>query len=268
MSEEAPPPRYLAAGQRFLPGILGGLGPLSHVQFEQQLLASRYRRGARNDQDHPVWLVASASSTPNRMASLSGEGTPALPYLAHYAGLLQAAGADILVVVCNTAHAYHQQVQRGLRIPWMHLMQITAAHIRGVLPGARRIGVLGTDGTLQTRLYHDALEREGLQAVAPALESSDQRSVMEAIFDPVWGIKATGTRVSPRARERLGVMARRVAGWGADAIIAGCTEVSVGLNPEDVPETPVVDPLAVAAELVLDVAYGDRQPAEFRIEAR
>ncbi len=258
-------PRYLSPGQAFLPGIVGGLGPLAHVLFEQLLLASGHRRGARMDQDHPVWLVASGSATPNRMASLSGEGPSALPYLTHYARLLERAGADLLVVVCNTAHAYHADVQRGLRIPWLHLMEVTATHIRQALGGVQRVGVLGTDGTLHTRLYHDALRKQRMETVAPALGSSEQRRVMEAIFEPSWGVKATGADVSSRARQQLADVAGWAASHGAEAIIAGCTEVSVGLDAEAVAGIPIVDPLAVAAELVIDVAYGRRDPSEFLV---
>jgi aspartate racemase len=255
--------RLLSQGQKHLPGIYGGVGPLAHVTFEQQLLACRHRRGARTDQDYPVWLVANVASTPNRMASLSGEGPAALPYLLRYARLLQDAGSDFLVVVCNTAHAYHAEVQRELRIPWVHLMEITVSHIRRRLEGVERAGVIGTDGTIQTGLYRHALEARGLEEVAPAVGSPEQAAVMEAIFHPEWGIKATGAEVSPRARRQL----RDVADWardrGAQAMIAACTEVSVALTPDVYPVLPVVDPLAVAAEVVIDLAYGEREPREF-----
>jgi aspartate racemase len=258
--------RYLSTGQRYLPGIYGGVGPLAHVLFEQQLLACRHRRGARTDQDYPVWLIVNASSTPNRMASLSGDGPSALPFLAHFAHLLERAGADALIVACNTAHAYHADVQRTLRIPWVHLMQITVDHIRRTLPGAERVGVLGTDGTLQTGLYHHALEARGLAAVAPALGSAEQRAVMDAIFDPAWGIKATGATVDARARRQLAEIAAWAADHDAQAIIAACTEVSVGLTRDSFPALPIIDPLEVAAEIVVDLAYGERDPAEFLVK--
>lgn len=255
-------PKYLSAGQKYLPGIYGGVGPLSHVLFEQHLLACRHRRGARGDQDYPVWLLVNASSTPNRMASLSGEGDSALPYLIHYATLLERAGADALFVACNTAHAYHAEVQRRLRIPWVHMMDVTVDHIRRTMPGIERVGVLGTDGTLETRLYHDALAKGGLRAVAPERESAEQRRLMEAIFDSTWGIKATGSEVAPRARRQVAEVAGWAAAAGAQAIIAGCTEVSVALTAEVFPDLPIVDPLAAAAEIVIDLAYGDRNPAD------
>jgi aspartate racemase len=261
---DGPQSRFLARGQRFLPGIYGGVGPLSHTLFEQLLLDASGRRGARTDQDHPVWLLVSASSTPNRMRSLSGEGESAEPCLHHFAQVLQAAGADALFVVCNTAHAYHTAVQKDLRIPWVHLMDITVDWIRRHLPHVERVGVVGTDGTLETGLYARALDRHGLREVAPALGSPEQRAVMAAIFEEGWGIKGTGSTVSERARAELAGVARWLIDQGAQVVIPACTEVSVGLTPESFSNYPLVDPLRVAAEVLLDVAYGVRTPEELR----
>jgi aspartate racemase len=265
MSTAVPPERFLAVGQRNLIGVCGGLGPFSHTVFEQQVLASSHRQGARNDQDHPVWLLASASSTPNRMASIAGTGDNAESHLRHFTQLLEAAGADVLFVVCNTAHAYHEPVQRRLRIPWVHLMEITADEIQRTLPGVRRIGVLGTDGTLATGLYHRALAARGLEPVAPALGSPQQRQVMSAIFDPERGVKATGAQVSDWARTELAAAADWTAEMGAEAVIAACTEVSAVLTPGAYRRIPVVDPLPVAADLAVGLAFGRRDPSEFLI---
>jgi len=259
--------RFLAHGQRHLLGIYGGVGPLSHTLFEQHLLAGGHRRGARADQEHPVWILASASSTPNRMASIAGTGEDAQAHIRHFAQLLERAGADVLFVVCNTAHAYHASVQRTLRIPWVHLMDLVAGHVRATLPAAARVGILGTDGTLITRLYHRALASHGLEPVAPEVGSEAQRLVMEAIFDTSWGIKATGAAVSDRARRNL----ERAAEWcvdrGAEAVVAACTEVSVALTPDAVGRVPVVDPLLVAADVGIDLAFGRRDPAEFLVRS-
>ena len=256
---------FLAQGQRYLLGIYGGVGPLSHTVFEQHLLASSCRSGARADQDHPVWVLASASSTPNRMDSIAGTGENAEAHIRHFAQLIERAGADVIFVVCNTAHAYHEPVQRDLGIPWVHLMEITADEIRRTWPNVRRVGVLGTDGTLATGLYHRALAARGLEPVAPPVGSPEQQQVMAAIFDPARGVKATGAQVSDWARASLAAAADWTAEMGAEVVIAACTEVSAVLTPGAYRRIPVVDPLPVAAELAVELAFGRRQPSEFLI---
>ncbi len=253
----------LAPGQQYVPGILGGLGPLAHVQLERAVLALGHARGARCDRDHPVWLVASASSTPGRTEALIAGGASPLAHLIAFARLLEAAGADALFVACNTAHAWHAEVQRELKVPWVHLMTLVAGAVRARFPAGTRVGLLGTDGTLSAGLYQRALEARGLVAVAPAIGSAVQRRVGAAIGDEATGIKATGDRIAPDAREHLVAAARWCVEQGAAVVVPACTEVSVGLTAEQFPEAPLVDPLQVAAEALLDVAYGRREPGEF-----
>ena len=256
-------PQLLSPGQKYLPGILGGLGPLSHVQFEREILARSHERGARGDRDHPVWLLASAASTPGRTAALLGGGASPLAHLTAYAKLLERSGADALFVVCNTAHAWHGEVQRSLRIRWVHLMELVAAAVRAAHPAGTKVGLLGTDGTLSAGLYQRALEARDLVAVAPEIGSRIQARVGAAIGDSATGIKATGDRVTAEARTHLLAAARWCVEHGAQVIVPACTEVSVGLTPETIRDTPLVDPLVVAADALLDLAYGIREPREF-----
>jgi aspartate racemase len=256
-------PALLSPRQRYLPGILGGLGPLSHAQFERTILERSHARGARADRDHPVWLLASAASTPGRTGALLEGGESPVPHLTAFARLLEQSGADALFIVCNTAHAWHAEVQRALRIPWVHLMELVADAVRAQHPAGTRIGVLATDGTLSAGLYQRALAARGLVAVTPVVGSSVQAGVGAAIGDPATGIKATGGRVAPEARAHLLAAAAWCVAQGARAVVAGCTEVSVGLAAEPFAEAPVVDPLVVAADALLDVAYGIREPGEF-----
>ncbi len=258
-------PQLLSPGQKYLPGILGGLGPLSHVAFERQVLALSHERGARGDRDHPVWLVASAASTPGRTGALLEGGASPLPHLLAFARLLEQSGADALFVVCNTAHAWHADVQQALKIPWVHLMELVAAAVRASHPAGTKVGVLATDGTLSAGLYQRALEARDLVPISPEVGSAIQDRVGAAIGDPATGIKATGDRVSAEAREHLLAAGRWCVTRGAEVVVPACTEVSVGLTRELFPEAPLVDPLHVAAEALLDVAYGIREPGSFRV---
>jgi len=255
-------PQLLSPGQKYVPGILGGLGPLSHVQFEREILARSHERGARGDRDHPVWLLASAASTPGRTGALLAGGASPLPHLTAYAQLLERSGADALFVVCNTAHAWHGEVQRSLRIPWVHLMELVAEAVHAAHPVRTKVGLLGTDGTLSAGLYQRALEARDMVPVAPEIGSKIQARVGAAIGDPEIGIKATGDAVSEGAREHLLAAVRWCVQQGAQVIVPACTEVSVGLTREAFPDVPLVDPLGVAADALLDVAYGVREPGE------
>ena len=239
-----------------LPGILGGLGPLAHIEFERRLLRHSARRGAQCDQDHPNWILLSAASTPDRTKSLLGTGPDCIPYLVRDAHRLKAMGADFVVVTCNTAHGFYHTVQAQLDIPWLHMMDATVKCIAESFPTVKQVGVLATDGTLRSQLYTTSLAQYGISPILPPLGSPIQQRVMESIYSPDWGIKATGAWVSDIALIELIVASRWLADQGAELIIAGCTEISIGLTK--LSQLPInwIDPLDVMANITLDLVYG------------
>lgn len=254
---------HLAIPQVALPGILGGMGPLAHVEFERRLIQQNLQRGVTCDQDHPVWILINAANIPDRTRSLMGETDDCTPWLVHYGRLLERAGADFLIVTCNTCHAFHEWVQPQLNIPWMHVMDHTAQWI-GQTGLAHRIGILATDGTLKTELYTRGLRQAGLVPIAPPLGSMIQTQVMQSIYHPDWGIKQTGIQVSEQALTQLQQAVYWLRQQGAEAIIAGCTELSVALSRMDTLCLPWIDPLEVMATLTLDLVYGTRSLQSIR----
>lgn len=265
------PPELLSPRQKHVIGIYGGVGPLSHTLFEQILLEQNFLRGARSDQDHPVWILVSGSSTPDRTQGLMHGGESALNHMVGFTRHLVRSGADAIFVVCNTSHAYHREVQEELntlekKVPFVHMMRVAAEWFKKTHPDIKQVGLLGTDGTLKMRLYHDALESFGLIPVAPEVGSETQNMIMDAIYNKEHGIKATGSIVSEKARTALIKGARWCKENGVQAVIAACTEVSVGLTNKDYSELPIIDPLVVLANVALDIAWGIREPHEFFVQ--
>lgn len=232
------------------------MGPLAHVEFERRLIQRNLDRGVTCDQDHPVWLLVGASDIPDRSQSLAGEAEDCAPWLVRYGRLLERAGADFLIVTCNTAHAFYHRVQPQLTIPWLHLMHHTAQHVAMAYPAVRQVGILATDGTLQTGLYSQPLVNLGLLPVMPP--AAGQVEVMQAIYHPTWGIKASGIWLSEQALDQLRQAVVALERQGAELVIAGCTELSVGLaRLNDLP-LPWIDPLDIVAQLTLELSYGQR----------
>ena len=80
---------------------------------------------------------------------------------------LEQAGADLLVIACNTAHLFHDRVVEAVRIPVLHIADETVSKILRDFPEVRTVGVLASNGTLRLRLYHDRLEDRGLTGDIP-----------------------------------------------------------------------------------------------------
>ncbi len=249
----------LPQGQVAIPGILGGLGPLAHIELERRLLQQRHQRGpVRGDRDYPIWFTISATNVPDRTRSLAKGRANCIASLRHYAQLLQQMGSDFLIVPCNTAHAFYQPVQEAMDIPWLHLMEATSQFIRRSYPQVKSVGVLATDGTLQAGLYCQSLTQVGLIAIEPSLKSSLQQQVMQSIYHPNWGIKTTGSQVSPIVLDLLSQAMQCLKARGAELIIAGCTELSVACALLSETALPWVDPLDIVADLALARAYDEQ----------
>lgn len=250
--------------QKIIPGIIGGMGPLAHTFFEQVLIEQSAKRGIKTDQEHPVWFLVSATDIPDRTQSLYGKKESCAPWLIKYGKLLQSMGADFLVVPCNTSHAFYPQVQSELEVPWVHLIDHTTQYLAEKYPDVSKIGVVGTDGTLQTCLYQNSLAKAGFSPLSFALGSGLQKRVMDTIYHPDWGIKATGSRVSAPTQKNLRRLIDDMAKQGAEIVIAGCTELSVGFRATEKLALPWIDPLEIIANVTLDLAFGYRSlPASF-----
>ncbi|MGB3512073.1 MAG: amino acid racemase [Microcoleaceae cyanobacterium] len=245
--------------QQAIPGIIGGLGPLAHIEFERRLIAFNVERGATGDRDHPVWILINATDIPDRTQSLLGNAPNCSPLLTKYGKMLEMAGADFLVVTCNTAHGFYQAVQSQLNIPWIHLMNVTAEFIQSNYPQSCRIGVLATTGTLQAKLYHKSLSALGLTVIAPPLDSPLQQDIMNAIYHPVWGVKATGIEILPQPISILDNAMTWLEKQGTELVIAGCTEISVVLKQLRYNSLADIDPLDILAHQTLDLAFGHQE---------
>jgi len=192
-------------------GVLGGMGPAATVEFFRRLVAAT---PAATDREHLHVVIDSDPSIPDRTEAILRGGRCPVPRLVAMARRLESAGAELLALPCNTAHAYVEEIRAAVSIPMLDMIGETAAAI-----DRSPVGLLATDGTIESGLYQRACEGRGVRIVVP--NPADRRSVMEAIA----AIKAGA---EPRGAEReLAAVVRRLARDGAEAVIAGCTEISL-----------------------------------------
>ncbi|MEB3311577.1 MAG: amino acid racemase [Snowella sp.] len=241
--------------QQAIPGILGGLGTLSHVEFERKLIYEQSQRGAFHDQDYPVWILINAANIPDRSVSILNGTADCVPWLIHYGKLLESAGADFLVVVCNTAHAFYHQVQPHLNIPWLNLIDLTVEFLAQNYPLIKTVGILATDGTISAGLYEKSLQKMGLTVVSNPLNSSLQKQIMQAIYHPQWGIKATGNSISCEVYDTLHWVIAEFKNQAVDLIIPGCTELAIAVSQMEQISIPWLDPLDIMAKITIDTAF-------------
>lgn len=227
-------------------GVVGGLGPESTIRLMQAVFDAT---PAEREQDHIHLIVDSNPKTPDRSQALLGEGESPAPTLCESVRRLTGAGADLIAVACNTAHAFHDEMQAATAVPVLHMIELCARRAGERWPAGATLGLLATTGTVRSGLYQDALGREGRTAAAP--EPPEQAELMDAIFG-AGGIKLG--RVEENA-PRVAALGRALMDRGAVAVIAGCTEVGLALAE---PGYPVIDPLRLLAEEIVRRVKGER----------
>ncbi|MEW5902309.1 MAG: amino acid racemase, partial [Acidobacteriota bacterium] len=196
---------------------------------------------ASKDQEHIPILIYSNPKVPERTSALLGKGPSPVPLLREGARRLARAGADFIAVPCITAHAFFPEITSAVKIPLLDVTKETAAYARRTWPHLRRVGLMSSTGTLRAGLFPKALRRLGIEVIT--LTEAEQAKVMEAVFGPK-GVKAGFTAGRPR---RLVLeTARRLIRRGAEAIIAGCTEIPLVIQEADIP-VPLIEPLQIAA---------------------
>ncbi len=228
-------------------GVLGGMGPESTAEL---LVWITRCTPAASEQDHLRVIIDSNPKIPNRTdALLSGNLHPVIDALAETAGVLERAGADVIGIPCNTAHAFLTDVRKAVGVPVVDMVEETALRASELFDPNSAVGLLATDGALRSRLYHEALERHGLTGVGPPTPG-----VQNAVMDALDTVKLHG--VSEDAYLALAIGVRDLVGQGVTALIAGCTEVSLVLSCHQ-PELPWLDPLQILAEALVREAMGD-----------
>ena len=222
-------------------GIIGGMGPLATYDLAEKILDNTV---ASCDQDNiPVLIDCNTRIADRTAAILHGRADPR-PEMKKSAKRLEEAGADVLIMACNTAHYFYDSVCEDISIPVLHMPRLTAQRLLDM--GVKKAGVLATDGTCESGVYGNALKEEGVEPVYPSAEK--QKIIMSLIYDHV---KAGIMDFSDLDID--GVLAE-MQEKGAEALILGCTELPMAFDIIGDTPVPVVDPTEVLARAAVSFA--------------
>jgi aspartate racemase len=178
------------------------------------------------------------------VSKLDWEGVAGL--LLKSAERVASAGADFAICPANTTHEAFKFMGSRSPIPWLHIVEVVGD--AAASQGLSKLGILGTKFLMETSLYPEVLSKRGIEAVIPDAEQREQ--INSFIFaELVQG----NFKVSTKAyfRDAVADLANR----GCDAVVMGCTEIPLILEPEDV-EVPLLDSTRLLAKAALAEALG------------
>jgi aspartate racemase len=221
-------------------GIFGGMGPEATANMYQLVVRST---PAKQDQDHLPTLIYSLPQVPDRTAAILNHDPSIVPYLVEGVTRLERAGASFIIIPCNTAHYFYDDMQRAVKIPILHMIRETADEVARRYPDRKRVGLLATSGTIATGLYEKELTARGFTVLVPD-DAVEADCVMGVIYD----IKAGRNRA--RCEDQLAKAGRHLEKKGAQVLVLGCTEIPLAFNPARA-HVPVVNATQVLADAAI-----------------
>jgi aspartate racemase len=256
--------------------LVGGAGPDAAIDLQVKLSSAMKKKLNINfDQEHYRVIIDNNANIPNRDEALLSNGpSPLLTYI-NSVKKLEEMGGDILIISCNTAHVYFNDIQRTTSMKVVNMVEETASFLYEHYAQFKKVGLLSTSATIQKNLYHNAFGTYKVEVVTPDL--IHQNNIVQAIY----GIKAgfiNNKQLNDFSKAKLYDIYQRVSKikldivvkspkelllgaikyfehQGIEAVVLGCTEIPLALNRKEYNGTCIlVDPTEILANATVDYA--------------
>ena len=234
-------------------GIVGGVGSYAGIDLIRKIYD---HTDATCDQEHlPVSMLSVPHSIVDRTDFILGKThiNPGLS-IAEIIKNLSSQGAEVVGIPCNTAHAsviydvIREEVPATCKI--IHMVKEVAKDIAARTEIVRKVGILGTTGTLSSNIYTDTLVNQEIEVIYPS-EDIQNLFVHPAIYHSTYGIKAFSNPVNSKARNDLMMASSFLLRKGAEAIVLGCTEIPLALTENTLDGIPLIDATTVLAKALI-----------------
>lgn len=227
-------------------GIIGGLGPMA-TAYLMELVINMTE--AESDQEHIPMLIYNCPQIPDRTAYiLDRQKENPVPQIVAAGKEMKKLGIQTMAMPCITAHYFYQEIASGIGgIQLINMISAVARYLER--RGIRRIGLMATDGTIQSGIFQKTLEEAGISVCVP--QAGSQCKVMDIIYHNVKAGK-------PVDMDRFAQVSKELWEAGAEVIILGCTELSL-IKKEHTLAPGYLDAMEVLArEIVLSAGKSVR----------
>lgn len=195
-------------------GVLGGMGPFATSVFFNRIIMKTH---ANKDQDHHNVLILNHSTIPDRTTIIEqAKSDLFLNSIKKDISILNE-HAQFIAIPCNTSHYFISDIENMATIPVLNMVQLTVNKIKQSFPKKSKIAVLATDGTINTRVYENALHNESLNYVK--VDDDIQQEVMQLIYDFKKNSNADTSYINTMIKNLIQHK-------DYDCIILACTELS------------------------------------------
>ncbi|WP_342434395.1 aspartate/glutamate racemase family protein [Paenibacillus sp. FSL H7-0442] len=231
-------------------GLVGGLS------YESTLFYYKYINERVNQQlgkTHSAKLILNSLNNEEVLSLVNANRMQDVTeILVNAAIVVERAGADCLLICCNSVHQVAEEVQRHIRIPLLHITDAVTNKVSET--GVKRVGLIGTNFTMKETFYKRKLEERGIDVILP--DQPDRNYIHQVIFSElVLGLFTT------EAKRKFQRIILKLISEGAQGVILGCTEIPLLINQKDV-SVPVFDTTALHADSGIDFMFGSANTRE------
>lgn len=238
----------LSTMQKFFT-VLGGMGSLATESYVRLL---NKRTPTKKDQDYLDYIVVNHATIPDRSTYIldhnAEDPTPSLVEDIKQQSLLKPA---FFVLICNSAHYFYDDMQKATDIPILHMPKIAIEEIKHIKPTAKRVGLIGTPGTIKVGIYNKFIEENGYELIKPTQE------IIEATEDLIFNdIKKKGQVDAAKYHALLQQMIEQ---QKCDIVVLGCTELSLAQEQAPDHNYPIVDAQSIIVDKSIKMGLALRQ---------
>ncbi|WP_082892756.1 cysteate racemase [Rossellomorea aquimaris] len=216
-------------------GILGGMGPLTTITLAEKIIE---KTPAKNDQEHLRMIIYNNAKIPSRIDSIIKNSESPQLELEKSAQILEKAGADFIIIPCNTAHYWYKDICLSVKIPVLNIIEETTKYVVNHFQSGSVL-LLGTEASIKVGLYEKEFHKHNREITIP---NQDEQEVINLAINEV----KAGQVVGNKAIQDMANIIEKYNRNGTRTIIAGCTEISI-LLPH-LPSCEKIDPLEILAE--------------------
>ncbi len=237
-------------------GIVGGVGPYAAIDLLKKIY---YNTIASKDQDHlDTALISLASKISDRTAYLEKRVKENPAYaIFNVLQKLEDIGATVAGIPCNAAHSkeifdvvLHELEKSGGAIKLLNMIEETVCFIERTYPNIKIVGILSTTGTYKSGVYRQALKEKNYSVILPTWDTQET-FIHPSIYDTAFGIKAFSNPIQPQAIDYLHEGLSYLKNKGAEAVILGCTEISLALPQIRMQGMISIDPTNILARALI-----------------
>ncbi|MCK8824183.1 aspartate/glutamate racemase family protein [Fuchsiella alkaliacetigena] len=226
-------------------GIIGGMGPEATSDLFSKIVELT---PAEKEQENIEMIIYNNPKIPDRTEAILFDGKDPFQPILGMAKKLEKMEVDFLLIPCNTAHYYYQQLQEHINIPIINMIEETAKKICYSSNKINSVGLLATKGTIETKIYDDCFSNYNIDILVPA--EREIKEIMDVIYTIKYGEK------KDIHKYKLNLIANDLVNNGADCVVLGCTELSLLFDSKSF-NYPVYNSQNILAEKAVELAFYD-----------